>query len=91
MIKNVNQISEQAFLLDFGDEVTREINQNVINTFNFIATKIQKNNTLGLKNNVTSYNKMLIHFNHSQKNKNELITYLNVMRHKTTKNSVKIH
>ena len=40
MIKNVNQISEQAFLLDFGDEVTREINQNVINTFNFISTRI---------------------------------------------------
>ena len=25
MIKNVNQISEQAFLLDFGNEITKEI------------------------------------------------------------------
>jgi hypothetical protein len=30
MIKNINQISEQAFLLDFGDKITKEINQNVI-------------------------------------------------------------
>ena len=77
MIKNVNQISEQAFLLDFGDEVTREINQNVINTFNFISKKMQKNNPLGLKNCVPSYNKLLIHFNPSKKNKDELINFLN--------------
>jgi len=76
MIKNVNQISEQAFLLDFGDEVTREINQNVINTFNFISKKMQKNNPLGLKNCVPSYNKLLIHFNPSKKNKDELTNFL---------------
>jgi len=76
MIKNVKQISEQAFLLDFGDEVTREINQNVINTFNFISKKMQKNNPLGLKNCVPSYNKLLIHFNPSKKNKDELTNFL---------------
>ena len=62
MIKNVNQISEQAFLLDFGNEITKEINQNVLNTFYCISKKMQKDNFLGLKNCVPSYNKLLIHF-----------------------------
>ena len=77
MIKNINQISEQAFLLDFGNDITKEINQNVLNIFYYISKKIQKNNFLGLKNCVPSYNKLLIHFNPSKKNKEEIINFIN--------------
>jgi len=77
MIKNVNQISEQAFLLDFGNEITKEINQNVLNTFYYISKKMQKDNFLGLKNCVPSYNKLLIHFHPSKKNKEEIINFIN--------------
>ena len=50
MIKHINQISEQAFLLDFGNEITKEINLNVINIFYYIYKQIQKDNFLDLKN-----------------------------------------
>ena len=77
MIKNINQISEQAFLLDFGNDITKEVNQNVLNIFYYISKKIKKNNFLGLKNCVPSYNKLLIHFNPSKKNKEEIINFIN--------------
>ena len=79
MIKNVNQISEQAFLLDFGKEITKEINQNVINIFYYIHHQIQKDNFLGLKNCVPSYNKLLLQFNPAKKNKNEIFDYINAI------------
>ncbi len=65
MIKNINQISEQAFLLDFGGEITKEINQNVINVFYYVYEQIRKDNFLDLKNCVPSYNKLLLQFNPS--------------------------
>ena len=68
MIKNVNQISEQAFLMDFGDDITKEINKNVINIFYHIHNQIQKDNFLDLKNCVPSYNKLLLQFNPAKKN-----------------------
>jgi len=77
MIKNVNQISEQAILLDFGNKITKEINQNVLNTFYYISKKMQKDNFLGLKNCVPSYNKLLIQFHPSKKNKEEIINFIN--------------
>lgn len=77
MIKNINQISEQAFLLDFGNDTTKEINQNVLNIFYCISKQIQKDNFLSLKNCVPSYNKLLIHFNPSKKNKEEIINFIN--------------
>ena len=80
MIKNVNQISEQAFLLDFGNEITKEINQNVLNTFYYISKNMQKDNFLGLKNCVPSYNKLLIHFHPSKKNKEEIINFINSIK-----------
>jgi len=77
MIKNVNQISEQAILLDFGNKITKDINQNVLNTFYYISKKMQKDNFLGLKNCVPSYNKLLIQFHPSKKNKEEIINFIN--------------
>ena len=77
MIKNINQISEQAFLLDFGNDITREVNQNVLNIFYYISEQIQKNNFLGLKNCAPSYNKLLIHFNPSKQNKEEILNFIN--------------
>ena len=77
MIKNINQISEQAFLLDFGDDITKEINLNVINIFYHIFNQIQKDNFLDLKNCVPSYNKLLLQFNPAKKNKNEIFDFIN--------------
>ena len=79
MIKHINQISEQAFLLDFGDDITKEINLNVINIFYHIFNQIKKDNFLDLKNCVPSYNKLLLQFNPAKKNKNEIFDFINAI------------
>ena len=79
MIKKINQISEQAFLLDFGSEISKEINQSVINIFYYICNQIQKDNFLDLKNCTPSYNKILLQFNPAKKNKNEIFDYINAI------------
>ena len=76
MINNIKQISEQAFLLDFGDEITKEINCNVIKIFYHIHNQIQKDNFLDLKNCVPSYNKLLLQFNPIKENKNEIHDFI---------------
>ena len=79
MIKKINQINEQAFLLDFGSEISKEINQSVINNFYYICNQIQKDNFLDLKNCTPSYNKILLQFNPTKKNKNEIFNFINAI------------
>tara|TARA_B100001123_G_C14956531_1_gene885887 strand:- start:12 stop:707 length:696 start_codon:yes stop_codon:yes gene_type:complete len=76
MYKSINQISEQAFLIDFGDKVSKEINNNVIDYFKYINSKIKKNNKLKIKNCVPSYNKLLIQFDPININKNKIYDYI---------------
>ena len=63
MLKHINQISEQAFLLDFGSEINIQINKYVISFADCILQEIEKDNHLKIINCVPSYNKILIQFN----------------------------
>ena len=45
MFKHITQISEQAFLLDFGSEINHEINTKVVNFSNYILNDLKKRNT----------------------------------------------
>ena len=90
MIKKVEQISEQAFLLDFGNDISKKTNKRVINFFYFIINKIKSNNYLNLKNCVPSYNKLLIQFDPLKKNKNEILDFLNSIKiNENKKNFIK--
>ena len=62
MLKHINQISEQAFLLDFGLAIDIKTNSFVIAFANHILNHIKENYELGIKNCVPSYNKILIQF-----------------------------
>lgn len=62
MIKKIIPFGDQAVLCDFGEEVTKEINNNVICVFKIIQQKIFKNEIVGIKNCVPSYNKLLINY-----------------------------
>ena len=44
------QISEQSFLLDFGNAITKEINLDVLTVFQYFINYINKNNYLYFKN-----------------------------------------
>ena len=40
MIKKIYQINEQALMCDFGENISKKINSNVISIFNYINNKI---------------------------------------------------
>jgi len=62
MIKNVFEYGDQAVLIDFGDEIKKEINQNVIFVFKKLKQIISENNIVVIENITPSYNKLAIQF-----------------------------
>ena len=72
MIKNILNLGDAALYCDFGSEVNKEINTNVINYFiNLRNKKIE-----GVINITPSYNKLIISFDLKKINFNELKTII---------------
>jgi len=71
MIKKITNISDQGIICDFGEEVNKEINREVIGLFNYLKNKNEKGELQGIYNIIPSYNKLVVHFdlekNSSQK------------------------
>ena len=68
MIKNITNLGDAALYCDFGDKVNKEINLNVINCFK----NLQKLKIKGVTNISPSYNKLIISFDLSETNFNDL-------------------
>ncbi len=64
MIKNITNLGDAALYCDFGDKVNKEINSNVINCFK----NLQKAKIKGITNISPSYNKLIISFDLSEIN-----------------------
>ena len=58
MIKNISNLGDAAVYCDFGKDVSREINTQVIKYFKTIQNK----NIEGINNLTPSYNKLIISF-----------------------------
>ena len=58
MIKNISNLGDAALYCDFGDEVNKETNLNVIKYFQSLKRK----NIEGINNLTPSYNKLIISF-----------------------------
>ena len=58
MIKNISNLGDAALYCDFGTEINKEINTQVIRYFK----TIQKKNIVGVNNLTPSYNKLIISF-----------------------------
>ena len=58
MIKNILNLGDAALYCDFGKDVNKEINTNVINYFKNIKEK----NIEGINNITPSYNKLIVSF-----------------------------
>jgi len=58
MIKNISNLGDAALYCDFGGEVNKEINSDVIKYFNTIKEK----NIKGVNNLTPSYNKLIISY-----------------------------
>tara|TARA_X000000368_G_scaffold379185_1_gene334060 strand:+ start:659 stop:1345 length:687 start_codon:yes stop_codon:yes gene_type:complete len=86
MIKHINQISEEAFLLDFGSNIDIKTNSFVNDYANFILNDLINIKKLGIQNCVPSYNKILLEFNPTLNNKKKILNYINNIKIKKTKN-----
>ena len=62
MIKNITNLGDAALYCDFGNEVNKKINKNVINYFK----NLQKFKIKGVTNIAPSYNKLIITFDLSE-------------------------
>ncbi len=72
MIKNISNLGDAALYCDFGNEVNKSINSQVIKYFKVIKEK--KLN--GINNLTPSYNKLIISYNLRQTNFNEVKKYI---------------
>ena len=68
MIKNISNLGDAALYCDFGKEVNKEINTQVIRYFK----SIQKENIDGINNLTPSYNKLIISFDLKKTNFKDL-------------------
>tara|TARA_B100000029_G_scaffold500160_1_gene571477 strand:+ start:526 stop:1200 length:675 start_codon:yes stop_codon:yes gene_type:complete len=62
MIKNISNLGDASLYCDFGTEVNKEINSNVIKYFK----NLEKNKIPGITNIAPSYNKLIITFDLSK-------------------------
>ena len=58
MLKNISNLGDAALYCDFGDEVNKDVNSNVIKYFKLIREK----NIKGITNITPSYNKLIVSF-----------------------------
>ena len=68
MIKNISNLGDAAVYCDFGKEVNKEINTNVIKYF----YSIRNQKIRGINNLTPSYNKLIISFDLKLTNFNEI-------------------
>ena len=62
MIKNISNLGDAAIYCDFGSEVNKSVNSNVIKYFNNLAILVKNNKIEGVNNLTPSYNKLIISF-----------------------------
>ena len=86
MIKNISNLGDAALYCDFGDEVNKDVNGNVIKYFKLIKEK----NIKGVTNLAPSYNKLIISFDLNLTNFLELKEkIINIKLKKITDSEVK--
>ena len=96
MIKNISNLGDAALYCDFGIEVNEEINLYVISYFDHLKKLVQGKSIRGITNLSPSYNKLIISFDLSItnfqeiKNKIETIKILNNKKKKSKKIQVPV-
>ena len=77
MFKKLNNIGDCGIVCDFGEEVNREINSNVIKLFHHVRNEVLKGNLKGILNYTPSYNKLIINFDLEKISSSKIINFLN--------------
>ena len=82
MLKNISNLGDSALYCDFGNEINRETNSHVINYFK----NLQKLDLKGITNITPSYNKLIISYDLSIVNFQDLKKKIKDLKLKETEN-----
>ena len=76
MLKKISNIGDCGIACDFGDEVNKNTNKEVIKLFNFIQDSVNKSKIKGILNYTPSYNKLIINFELGQIKSKDIIEFI---------------
>ncbi len=76
MLKKINNIGDCGITCDFGDEVNKNTNKEVIKLFNFIKESVNSKKIKGILNYTPSYNKLIINFDLEEIKSKEIIEFI---------------
>ena len=76
MFKKLNNIGDCGIVCDFGEEVNRETNSNVIKLFHHVREEVSNGSLNGILNYTPSYNKLIINFDLEKINSSQIIDFL---------------
>ena len=77
MLMKLNNIGDNGVVCDFGNEVNKLINKNVIKTFQYVRKEVVTGRIHGILNCTPSYNKLIINFDPSITNIKNIFDFLN--------------
>ena len=78
MLKKISNIGDCGITCDFGDEVSKKTNKEVIKLFNFIQESVNSKKIKGILNYTPSYNKLIINFELGEIKSKEIIEFIKV-------------
>jgi len=76
MLKKISNIGDCGIVCDFGDEVNKKTNEEVIKLFNFIQDSIKTKKIKGILNSTPSYNKLVVNFDLGEVKSQEVIDFI---------------
>ncbi len=76
MLKKISNIGDCGITCDFGDQVNKNTNKEVIKLFNFIKDAVNSRKIKGILNYTPSYNKLIINFELGQIKSKEIIQFI---------------
>ena len=76
MLKKISNIGDCGITCDFGDEVDKKTNKEVIKLFNFIQESVNSKKIKGILNYTPSYNKLIINFELGKIKSKEIIEFI---------------
>ena len=76
MLKKISNIGDSGITCDFGDEVNKKTNKEVIKLFKFVQESIKNKKIKGILNCTPSYNKLIINFELGEIKSKEIIEFI---------------
>ncbi len=76
MFKKLSNIGDCGIVCDFGDEVNKSVNIEVIKLFHYVTKQCSDGNLLGILNCTPSYNKLIINFDLEKIKSSQIVDFI---------------